>query len=741
MKLSYKFEISGLVQGVGFRPFIYALAIKYNLYGNVYNDDSGVKISVYGDKNDIESFEKSIILELPPLARIDSIIKINSDEKFTKFEIINSKSAKKIAPILPDFALCADCEREFFDPKNPRYLYPFINCTNCGPRFCIIKALPYDRKNTTMNLFKMCDYCESEYKNPLNRRYHAQPISCPNCGPTIALKDKGKNILATKNECLELAAKFINEGKILAIKGLGGFHLVCSAYDEKAVKRLRIRKNRPDKPFAIMSKDINSAKEHAIISQKEQELLTSNLKPIVLLNSKNNSKIAKNVAPKLNKIGIMLPFSGIHLALFENLECDIIATSANISGEPVIYKEGDLLNSLKDVFDFYIDHDREIFSPSDDSIAFVANDNTHFIRTSRGLNPHFISTNLQIKGIFLALGAELKNQFAIYHNGLIMISPYIGDLKNIPTFDRFLSILELFKETYKLKFDAIIADLHPQFLNLKWAKKQNTEIIRIQHHYAHLLSVIFENNLSSDKEYLGFCFDGTGYGDDAKIWGGEILKIDQKGYERIYKFDEISLLGAESSIKNIYKIAYSIILKYNLEKQAAKFLSRFDMDRIKNLKKLSDSNINCVKTSSLGRIFDGFACVILGLNEISYEAQSGMELENLYDENLDYSYEFEISNGVINFKNAFQKALQDEPKMAATGFINGISNLIINIAKSQNLEVLLSGGVFQNSTLLKITYNKFKKNGIKYHTNLKFCSNDSGICLGQLQYILQSKGV
>ncbi|WP_069632845.1 carbamoyltransferase HypF [Campylobacter pinnipediorum] len=733
---SYKFEIFGLVQGVGFRPFVYSLAIKHNLFGNVYNDDSGVKISIYGDENNIKIFEKDLVKKLPPLARIDDIKKYKIDEKFDKFEIIESKQAKKMSPILPDFALCKDCEREFFDPTNHRFNYPFINCTNCGPRFSIIQSLPYDRKNTTMSVFKMCKTCESEYTNPLDRRYHAQPISCPDCGPRLMLKDKDKNILSIDEKAIKTACNLINNGKILAIKGLGGFHLVCNAFDENVVNKLREKKHRPHKPFAIMSKNIGSAKQNAHISKDEEELLISNLKPIVLLKTKKQTKIAKSVAPNLNKIGLMLPFSGIHLALFKYLKCDIIATSANISSQPVICKEDQLLNSLSDVIDFYLDHDREIFSPSDDSIGFVNNKKTFFTRTSRGLNPNFINTNSNKKGVFLALGAELKNQFAIYNNGTIIISPYIGDLKNVATFDRFLDVLNLFQSTYELKFDEVIADLHPQFLNLKYAKSKQYKITQIQHHYAHLLSVILENNLSLDKKYLGFCFDGTGFGDDGKIWGGEVFEINGKNYNRLYHFDEFLLLGGESSIKNIYKLALSVIFKYDIEVEAREFLNQFDSKTIKNLKLISKNNQSSIKTSSLGRIFDAFACIVLDIKNISYEAQTGMELEKFYDENLDFSYEFKLDDGIINFKDAFLGALKDDKTKASTGFINGVANLMCKIAIKEDLEVIFSGGVFQNSILLNAIHNKFKHHNIKYYENSKFCSNDSNICLGQIQYLL-----
>lgn len=737
MRSSFRYEIKGLVQGVGFRPFVYTLAHKFKLVGEIYNDDEGVKLNFSGEEASFLAFEKELYEKLPALARIDELKKIKIDQIYEKLEIIASKSATKQAPILPDYALCDDCLREFYDPTNPRYKYPFINCTNCGPRFSIIKALPYDRVNTTMNEFKMCEFCGGEYKDPLNRRYHAEPISCPNCGPKLYLKDKFGKVLASENEAAKEAARLINEGKILAIKGLGGFHLVCDATNEAAVCELRVRKHRPSKPFALMSKNLQNAREIAQISEAEAKLLSSNLKPIVLLEAKNGSNIAKSVAPNLNKLGVMLAFSGIHLLLFDYLEHDIIATSANISGEVVIKDESELREKLGDVIDFYLDHDREIYSPSDDSIAFCVEDETIFTRTSRGLNPNFIHTNFKQKGTFLALGAELKSSFCIYKDGLLMISPYIGDLKNVATFDRFKDIFTLFETTYDLKIDKVVADLHPNFLNTKWAKDQGFELVHLQHHYAHLLSVIFENDLP-DKEYLGFCFDGTGYGEDGKIWGGEVFRLDKKSYKRVYHFDEFSLFGGENSIKNIYLIAYSIILKYELEDEGRKFLGNFDEKVLRNFKMMEQKGLNLVKTSSVGRIFDAFSAIICGIFSSSYEGESGMRLEALYDKNLDACYKFSLNDGVIGFKEAFKSALKDESRVAATAFINGMADIIFEISKNEKKEILLSGGVFQNKTLLELIYKKFTEANLKFYINKKFCSNDSNVNLGQIYYYLST---
>ena len=737
MRSSFRYEIKGLVQGVGFRPFVYTLADKFKLVGEIYNDDEGVKLNFSGEEASFLAFEKELYEKLPALARIDELKKIKIDKIYEKLEIVASKSATKQAPILPDYALCDDCLREFYDPANPRYKYPFINCTNCGPRFSIIKALPYDRVNTTMNEFKMCEFCGGEYKDPLNRRYHAEPISCPNCGPKLYLKDKFGKVLASENEAAKEVARLINEGKILAIKGLGGFHLVCDATNEAAVCELRARKHRPSKPFALMSKNLQNARKIAQISEAEARLLSSNLKPIVLLEAKNGSNIAKSVAPNLNKLGVMLAFSGIHLLLFDYLEHDIIATSANISGEVVIKDESELREKLGEVIDFYLDHDREIYSPSDDSIAFCVEDEVIFTRTSRGLNPNFIHTNFKQKGTFLALGAELKSSFCIYKDGLLMISPYIGDLKNVATFDRFKDIFTLFEMTYDLKIDKVVADLHPNFLNTKWAKDHGFELVYLQHHYAHLLSVIFENDLP-DKEYLGFCFDGTGYGEDGKIWGGEVFRLDKKSYKRVCHFDEFSLFGGENSIKNIYLIAYSIILKYELEDEGRKFLVNFDKKVLRNFKMMEQKGLNLVKTSSVGRIFDAFGAIICGISHSSFEGESGMRFEALYDKNLDACYKFSLNDGVISFKDAFKSALKDEPRVAATAFINGMADIIFEISKNEKKEILLSGGVFQNKTLLELIYKKFTEANLKFYINKKFCSNDSNVNLGQIYYYLST---
>ena len=1332
------------------------------------SDLQGAKGDLQGFKRDPQSveqdlreeeilkiFERCLRSEAPPLCRIDRVIRteINTQDftqNFTDFKITQSKEGRKFNPILPDFAICDQCKKEFYDPQNPRFHYPFINCTDCGPRLSIIAALPYDRANTTMRAFEMCEFCRGEYTDPLTRRYHAEPISCPHCGPQLFLCSAGGEILSSGEDAIARTAELLRRGQIGAIKGMGGFHIVCDATNERAVRMLRTLKKRPSKPFAIMCRDAAQAGRAASLSAEEKALIDCNVKPIVILKkrefswrtltgfaadfgtqnlkaqgensispkfageqeksaqgqgsalqnlrnfaaqkfstqsaedcaeqgelqsaqifsktthrnfacdmlaaddsqcaankleraydrsdlqraAKNLSSlqaegelelrhttnelnlqsavdsqdsqcvanepdfrlatdesisqnsadiqdlrhtedrvdsqrvacepspqqtinlqdscstqaraanahgacsanrgnfvrlpasfsaifkagaifIAPSVAPNLNKIGIFLANTGVHLLLFEYFDRPIVATSANISGEPIIFSSEELRAKLGGVISFYLDNDREILTPSDDSIAFLqelkkgvggakANDRTHdiytletrahsknmvqnfeaphamslpsidtksdlnviikrqpnentsnsksdalkranskqsskcdpseglqssqvavcelknsqnlsekakneqesaalgsicdatiadestdaaidscdafsddgrdavasnderdgaslnfknsttlidmkrrspenaknfkkakgeqgaatlsdkfgaapsnlksdvaassevkhniavpdserfvtsnskrdatpgsqdttlnfkngdaalnfksandqasgilnralFLRTSRGMNPKIFPSKFQLKGTFLALGAELKNQFAIYKDGQIFISPYIGDLKNVATNERFFALLDMFVRAYELKFDAIIADLHPQFSHTRFFEQRGYPMIRYQHHFAHLVSNLAQNELLfSGKKYLGFCFDGTGYGTDGTIWGGEVMVFDPHGYRRVAKFDEIALIGGENAIKNIYKLALALVFKFNANDAAREFLAKFNASEIANLEKIAP---RAIRSSSLGRLFDAFAAVICNLRTVSFDGEAGMRLENLYINGCEQSYEFRlrkegenfiqnvphsalqqrsaddlareagqcglnaqnhsdaknsyalqddfkeladdtaskneleraaenIAGGgennanvaansikqasalnliklesknassadqspqnrayapslegecyVIDYKEAFLQALRDEPRLAATKFINAIANFITDFAEGAGLEVALSGGVFQNATLLNLTCEKLRARGIKFHLNRAIPCNDSGIAYGQL---------
>ena len=723
--LGFKLKISGLVQGVGFRPFVYKLALKFKLLGEVRNDGFGVLILLKTDLKTCHEFIKKLNQTPPPLARIDGIKLIKTKVlDYKSFSIKTSKNTAKTTPMLSDFALCAKCKKEFLNPKNPRFNYPFITCVNCGPRFSIIKALPYDRKNTTMKTHKMCKFCQNEYENPKNRRFHAQPISCPKCAINLHLKDKNGAILSSNEEALKAVSSLLKVGKIIAFKGLGGFHLLCDALNEKAVLSLRERKNRPLKPFALMCENLESAKKLAFINKYEAKVLQSQLAPIVILKAK---KEFKTLAPNIDKIGIMLAYTPLHILLFKHFKGVLLATSANLSGESIIYDESKL-EKISSVFDFYVDYEREISNSSDDSIVQVLGKKTMFLRTSRGVNPYYLQTNFKQKGCFLALGAELKNEFVIFYKNKLLISPYMGDLKSLDVEERFLKILAFFKQNYNLKFDEIILDKHPNFSYLRHFKG-----LKVQHHYAHFCAAYFEyeKEFKPCENALGFVFDGTGYGENGEIWGGEILLGNLKEYERIAHFESFKLIN--SDIKNLQNLALSVIWHYDLENLAHKFLSKFDKTKLENLKKIHQNS--SLKTSSLGRIIDAFGSIVFDIEKISYEAQIGLMCEKFYDESLDFAYKFSLKNGVIDFNSCFIGAFKDDKTKAVSGFLNGLADFIISFSKNYKQKVLLSGGVFQNKTLLEILI----KRKFKFFVPLKFPSNDSSIALGQMVHFLNTK--
>lgn len=729
--MQVKFEIFGVVQGVGFRPFIYTIATELGVFGEVYNDSEGVKIIAQADEKIIEKFKAEIYAKLPPLARIDKLNEYEiSVKNYENFTITVSQITQKFNPLLPDFAICDDCKAEFYDSKNRRFHYAFINCTNCGPRLSVIKALPYDRANTTMAKFRLCDECESEYTNPLNRRFHAEPTSCENCGPTLFLKNTNGEILAQNENAIKLTAKELKNGKIVAIKGLGGFHLVCDGTNSNAIQTLRERKHRPLKPFAIMCKDEKMAEIYAEISPNESKILNSNIKPIVLL--KNKFILPRSLAPSTDKIGIFIAPTGLYLLLFEYFNSPVVATSANISGEPIIFDEKALLDKMGLVIDFYLDNDRDIVTPSDDSLCYIAQGVAVYLRTSRGMKPSIYASKYSQKRTILALGAEMKNAFAIYKNGQIFISPYIGDIKNPATFERFMALLGAYEKNYDLKFDEIIGDLHPHFLHNKFFETKGFKLRKIQHHYAHLLSVLSEKNLPNAK-YLGFAFDGTGYGGANEIWGGEIMLFDRAKFDRIFHFDEFRFIGGQNAIKNITLLAFSVLKRYGLN------TTSLGLGEIKeqNLDKIYAKT--SLRTSSLGRIFDAFACVSLGLKSVSFDGETGMMIESFYDANIDESYDFEIIGDSISYKNAFLGALIDEKSLACSRFINGIAKLIAKISAKFDYEIVFGGGVFANQTLMKKSLSELEKLGKKAYFNEINPINDSAIALGQLEFALNNK--
>ncbi len=731
----FKYSVEGVVQGVGFRPFVYSLAQKHALKGFVLNDSVGVQIAVEGSSEDISFFEKDLYDKLPPLARIDSLKKEQCNiENFDSFKIVKSKNLQsKSSLVSPDFAMCDDCLNEMRDKHNRRFNYFFINCTNCGPRYSIVKTVPYDRPNTSMSSFVMCKECQKEYDNPTDRRYHAQPISCEICGPTLSLKDMNDKIISTNLNAIEDLANFIKDGHIVAMKGMGGFHLICDATNCKTIQMLRDKKNRPSKPFAVMLRSIEDIESVCSITDIEKSTVCSRDRPIVLLRTKPNN-ISPYVAPFIDRLGVFLPYTPLHVKLLDFLQHPIIATSANRSGEPIITNEEDLKAKLDDVVDYYLDYNRDIINSSDDTVLQVIAGKNLMMRASRGITPLSIKFNTKDKRKILAIGAHQKNAIAIYINNQLILSPFIGDLDNISTIDSFHKTLKTFIDFYDFEPDLIICDKHPLYETTKWAKKQNKPLVQVQHHYAHVLSCMFEHNL--DEQVLGVAWDGTGYGDDGTIWGGEFFVCDRVKYERVAYFEPFLLLGGDASIKDIKRVALSIIFDNKDDVVYDSFLSKFSKSQLNLLKQIHEKRLNSPKCSAVGRLFDMVATVAGVCDVVSYDGESGLILESLYDENIKDSYDIYLDGKIIRYKHIIKDMIIDNnSKIIASKFINALAKIIVEISDTYNLKTLLSGGVFQNRTLVEKILEK--KGSILFQSRLPI--NDGSIAVGQIISALSHK--
>ena len=755
MSIRVNLKIEGQVQGVGFRPFVYKLANKLNLAGFVKNSINGVVIEIEGIEENIKSFENLLISDLPPLARINKIKKKNLNTLYNgEFEIREScfeTPTSKTASVSPDIAICRDCLLDinsFY--KNNYFQYFATNCTNCGPRYSIIKTVPYDRANTSMKKFTMCKLCDYKYKNPLDRRYHAQPISCNSCGPTLKLIVKSKELIVDRNKIFKKVANFIKEGKIGAIKGIGGFHIVCDAFSDKAINNLRDHKNRPTKPFAIMCKNLEQIKSCANVNKKEEELLTSKEAPIVILKRIHNStlKIQHSIAPAIDRIGCFLPYTALHHLLFKYLNNPIIATSANIADEPIITTREQIEQKLTFI-DFILDYDRDIVNAVDDSLVQVINSDIQTLRLARGYAPKEIKLPFKLDKKILAVGANQKNSIALAFDDKIIISPYIGDLNNLKSFEFFKRTLETFKRFYDFEPDIIVHDKHPTYETTKWAKElkiknKELKIFEVQHHIAHLYSVKAEYSqiLNSSFSTLNFIFDGTGYGDDGTLWGGEVFIGD----ERKYSFKPIKLLGGEKAIKEPRRVALSMLFdKLSLEEVLnldLDVVKSFSQSEIKILHQSFVKNLNCPKSSSVGRLFDAMASFANICQFQSYEGETGLLCETAYNFKIKEYFEYEIIDGVIDIKIVdFIIKYQNikDKTLFSTMFINTLVQIILEISKKEKLEVILSGGVFQNKTLLELVTNKLEQENIKYYYNKETPINDGGIALGQIYYTLSSR--
>ena len=743
MKKHLKIHLTGAVQGVGFRPFVYNLAKRLNLNGYVINDTHGVIIEIEGSEENINSFLISLQTEKPPLAHIFSQeIEELPLADFKDFEIRKSDTkGKKEVFILPDISTCDECLKELNDPKDKRYRYPFINCTNCGPRFTIIERLPYDRPNTTMKKFKMCPDCEKEYKDPSNRRFHAQPNACPVCGPYITLYTSNKQFVSEKEQALKDTLNLLKQGKILAIKGIGGFHLVCDATNDKAIKTLRKRKKRGEKPFAVMFKDIQQIKEYADITPFEEAIILSPEKPIVVVKSKENTDLSKEVAPYLDRIGVFLPYSPLHHLLLDDFDKPLVMTSANLSDEPIVKDNEEAFEKLSIFTDYILTHNRDIKNRVDDSVVRIINKKISFIRRSRGYAPLPIKLPFNLNEKVLAVGGHQKNTIAIGFNDKAFLSQHIGDLETVDACKNFEEIIFSFFKLYDFQPDAIVADLHPRYYSTNWAKQFSEEkgisLIQIQHHYAHALSLMAENQIK-DEPIFAVCWDGTGYGEDGNLWGGEFLITNYKGYQRVCHFDYFKLIGGEKAVKEPRRVALSILFEiFGENLPDIPTIKAFKEKEINLLHKTWQKGLNSPLSSSIGRLFDAVASILDIRQVLSYEGQSGMIMENFYDWNIKDFYPFEIKE-TVDWRPIFQGIITDKSDNLTkiSRFINTLAQIVIEIYRLYGgcLKLGLSGGVFQNKPLTEKIIQLAEKEKIQVLTHKKVPANDGGLALGQLVY-------
>lgn len=746
--------VKGVVQGVGFRPFINRLANKYNLKGRVYNRTGSVIIEINGFKKNINEFLISIKKEKPEIAFISNIsIVYPSQKKFFKnFSIKKSKYFDEPKIIPPDIKICNLCKDELFNRQDRRFHYAFINCTNCGPRFSIILNTPYDRNNTTMKKFKMCSMCLKEYKDINNRRYHAEPNACSVCGPNVFLKDRTSKILKG-DSAIKKAKQLLKKGEIVAVKGIGGFHLACDATNNKAVLKLKMRKKRSDKPLAIMVDTFEKINKIAYVSPFEKDILKSAAAPIVLLKSRKNKIISPEIAKGLNRIGIFLPYTPLHCLLFDKDIFALVMTSGNISEEPIQYKNKECFKTLKGITDYFLYHDRDINIPVDDSVIkpYKVNnkgDNFIFIRRSRGYVPLKIETDTNGKNA-IGMGALLKNTICLMEKSGAIISQHIGDLENERVFKYYKQTIDDFIRFYEFKPEVLACDLHPDFLSSIYAnelsEKYKIKTVKIQHHYAHLLSVLAENKIYEQKA-IGVIFDGTGLGKDNTIWGGEFLIGDFKTFERCGHFKCFKLPGGDLAAKETIRPAVSLLYNFMDKKDIKKIFKNKEIDLIIEM---LEKNINSPATTSAGRIFDAISAILGICYKSTYEAQAPMLLESLAEqfkgEGKVYKYLItQINNKYeINIEEALKEIIDDlkkhDKKYIAYSFHKTMAYLIFDMVKILNKatsikNVALSGGVFQNAVLLSIVIKLLKKKGFNVLLHRNLSPNDSSIAFGQAVY-------
>lgn len=743
--IAKEIEINGIVQGVGFRPFIFQLARRYNLTGQVSNTAQGVLINVEGEPDEIDAFLSAIPSEHPPLAHIvhmavSTVIPMHLKE----FKIGASNSGKvKATLISPDVSICKDCLKEIFDPTNRRYRYPFTNCTNCGPRYTIINDVPYDRPKTAMAEFIMCPLCQAEYDDPMNRRFHAQPNACPDCGPKVELYGNLKKRIKT-GDPIKTAAQLLKKGSILAIKGLGGYHLAVDATLTEAVIRLRKRKQREEKPLALMSPSTEKIDRFAHISQQAADLLTGIQRPIVLLDKKNPNPIAPQVAPENRYFGVMLPYTPLHYLLLSEGFTALVMTSANLSEEPIAIDNEEAFERLSHIADYFLIHNRDIYLRSDDSILSHLLGAPRFIRRSRGYVPIPIFLNQKLPQL-LACGAELKNTICLTKDQNAFVSQHIGDLENLAT-ENFLHLtVSHLKRILDITPEAVVCDLHPDYPSTRYAKETGLPLIQIQHHHAHIAACMAENQIQGP--VIGLAFDGTGLGTDHTIWGGEVLIADYLNFKRAAHLAYVPMPGSSMAIKEPWRMAISHLISFfrdNPLPSDIPLIQTIEEEKVATIAAMVKKKINAPMTSSLGRLFDA-AAALLGLGyTVTFEGQAAMALEMIADRSVSEHYDLPICDGdPIQIETAplIGQVVTDLQKKIPHGVISAkfhhtltitFAEICRRLHKKTGIDkVVLSGGVFQNALLLKGLSTALNRCNFNIYMHRLVPTNDGGISLGQ----------
>jgi hydrogenase maturation protein HypF len=752
-------QITGIVQGVGFRPFVFNLAEKLGLKGWVKNTSAGVIIEVEGGSESLNNFLESLRNNTPVLARIDSLkSQPKSPHGFSDFQIIASETIDSaFQPISPDISICPDCLKELFDPSDRRYRYPFINCTNCGPRFTIIKDIPYDRPNTTMVAFPMCPECEQEYQDPRNRRFHAQPIACVNCGPRIWLESANLIINQEIDPILE-TQRLISEGYIIAIKGIGGFHLACDAANPMAIEKLRNRKLRVDKPFALMMPDLDTVEEFCVLDEIERDLLSSPQRPIVILKRRPGGLLPALLAPGQDTLGVMLPYTPLHYLLFSKCHNNeikrvLVMTSGNMSEEPIAIDNQEALSRLEPLADGFLLHNRPIYTRCDDSVLRVFQDASKKafpIRRSRGYAPLPVQIAWDSNPL-LAVGTELKNTFCLARGPYAFLSHHIGDMENFETLQSFEIGITQYENLFRIKPSLLACDLHPDYLATRYAheraSREQIPLVQVQHHHAHITSCMAENSIPSDQKVIGISFDGTGYGLDGTIWGGEFMLANYKDFQRLGHLRYLPLPGGDTAIHHPAHIALAYLWACGMEwrSELPPVMALDDKNKI-ILQHQLESNINTIQTSSMGRLFDGVASLLGVRAKVNYEAQAAIELEALADPDETGFYPFDISRSdkdlfEIDPASTIYTIMQDYLADQPLSYISArFHNTIVEVVKQAAImirsihqinTVALSGGVWQNLFLLTRTLRTLSYNGFQVLTHHQVPPNDGGVSLGQ----------